>query len=98
MKKLTILLAVDAIDTRFYDERTGRQRDARELSPASRAFTLFNVPSWGLRPRLYACACFAGLVRYPSAVSGNMIVQGGYGLEPGIRLNRNHICEQLFKR
>jgi len=30
------------------------------LSPASRAQRLLELHTWGLRPRLYAVACFAG--------------------------------------
>ena len=33
----------------------------RELSPASRVRELLRSPTWGLRPRLYALTCFAGL-------------------------------------
>src|SRR5215216_6207308 len=40
-----------------------KRANARRLSPASRAQRLFSYRSWGLRPRLHAVTCFAGLRR-----------------------------------
>jgi len=37
-----------------------KRATAHTLSPASRARSPFVASTWGLRPRLYASACFAG--------------------------------------